>query len=202
MRQRLEGIRLPWGRYQTSAFADDSAYGISSSDGPSFLQVLNDYCAASNARINYDKSVYFPLSTSSTTPAWVTSLGIASHDPTVPLRVLGYGLVLSPDGVQEDWEALYQQCKLVSINILRRNVTLQGRVLLTNSLLTSKLWYKCRLSSPPTITIHNFEKLAWNTIWNNAKGLVPSKAVGRRSKLQGGVGFISVKAQIPALQAQ
>src|SRR6185295_2710908 len=124
MRQRLRGVDLPWGRYQTSAFADDSAFGLSSSDSQPFLTTLQQYCTASNAKINYSKSVYFPLSQAAPTPPWVQQSGLRVHDPSVPYRVLGYDLVLSESGVEENWNAIYRECKTVSHNIRQRNVSL------------------------------------------------------------------------------
>src|SRR5689334_9314391 len=56
MRSRLQGIRLPWGTYTDSEYADDSGFGTHPDDGPAFTTTLDHYCAASNARINYFKS--------------------------------------------------------------------------------------------------------------------------------------------------
>src|SRR6185295_16190626 len=202
MRQRLRGVDLPWGRYQTSAFADDSAFGLSSSDSQPFLTTLRQYCTASNAKINYSKSVYFPLSQAAPTPPWVQQSGLRVQDPSVPYRVLGYDLVFSESGVEEDWAALYRECKTVSHNISQRNVSLQGRALLTTSLLSSKLWYKFRLSMPPPGLLKAFRHLAWSTVWNGHLALAPSQLIGRRGRLQGGINFIELKVQAQALQAQ
>ena len=70
---------------------------------------------------------------------WVTQLGLRIQNPVVPFRVLGYDLVLSPDGVQEDWGALYQRLEQVSRDILTRQVSLQGRSLLVSSKLFGRL---------------------------------------------------------------
>jgi exonuclease III len=202
MRSRLHGISLPWGVYQDSAFADDSAYGLGPTDGSPFLQTLHEYCNASNARINYNKSVFFPLSTIAPIPSWVAHTGLRVHNPLHPLRVLGYDLVMSPLGVQEDWNALYSKCEQVSRSIIARHVTLQGRALLTTSLLSSKLWYKCRLSWPDDTVLKRFTKLAWSTVWNDHPALAPAQLIGRRPRRQGGVNFLAPDAQIPALHAQ
>jgi hypothetical protein len=202
MRQRLRGVDLPWGRYQTSAFADDSAFGLSSSDSQPFLTTLQQYCAASNAKINFTKSVYFPLAQAAPTPPWVQTSELRAHDPSVPFRVLGYDLVLSELGVKENWTALYRECKTVSHNIRQRHVSLQGRAMLTTSLLSSKLWYKFRLSMPSPGLIRAFRDLAWSTVWNGHPALAPFQLIGRRGRLQDGVNFIEPKAQAQAFQAQ
>jgi len=76
-----------------------------------------------------------------------------------PIWVLGYDLVLSPDGVQENWTALYNQLETVSQDILSRRLTLQGRSLCVTSLLFSRLWYKFRLFTPSTTQLNKFTRL-------------------------------------------
>ena len=203
LRKRLRGLRLPWGVYITGAYADDLGIGVALSDGRILIVTLEDYCRASNSRINFHKSVYMPLSPTATTlPPWAASLGLQFHNPRIPIRVLGYDLVLSPDGVQEDWDALYAKLESTSRNILSRHLTLQGRSLLVTSKLFSRLWYKFRLSSPDQDGMRRFLNLGWSTIWNDHTALKPSMPIGRRSRLTGGVNFLSPWVQAQALQAQ
>ena len=58
---------------------------------------------ASNGLVNFTKSHIFDLSGSAVTPRWITATGLQVHDPQHPIRVLGYDLILSPSGVQENW---------------------------------------------------------------------------------------------------
>src|SRR6185369_7557046 len=67
LRKRLRGLRLPWGVYITGAYADDLDIGVALSDGRILIVTLEDYCRASNSRINFHKSVYMPLSPTATT---------------------------------------------------------------------------------------------------------------------------------------
>jgi hypothetical protein len=202
MRLRLQGLALPWGFYRTSAFADDSAYGLHPDDAPAFQDTLDLYCAASNARINYHKSRFVSLSPDDPTPQWTRNMQLQVHDPRTPFRVLGFDLALSPEGIREDWDALYTRLRSQVPHILQRNVSLQGRVLLVNTLLTSRLYYKFRLSSPTGNQLRLFQTLAWKAVWNNHPALAPSQLIGRRRRLDGGLGFLSVQTQAPALQAQ
>ena len=203
LRSRLQGLRLPWGVFITGAYADDATIGITLSDSRTLIFTLNEYCRASNSRINFNKSVYMPLSTNvHSLPQWASSLGLQFHDPQTPIRVLGYDLVLSSDGVREDWNALHTKLESISQDILSRRLTLQGRSLLVTSKLFSRLWYKFRLSTPPTDVLNKFTRLGWKTVWNDHTALVPAMAIGRRSRLSGGVHFLSPAAQAQALQAQ
>ena len=203
LRSRLQGFRLPWGVFVTGAFADDLSITITLSDGTVLIATLDEYCRASNSRINFQKSVYMPLSGSvSAAPRWAASLGLRFHDPRTPIRVLGFDLVLSPDGVQEDWDALYTKLESTSTSILSRHLTLQGRTLLVTSKLFSRLWYKFSLSSPPHEMLTRFSNLGWKTVWNGHPALAPSVAIGRRPRLQGGVNFLYPAAQAQALLAR
>jgi hypothetical protein len=58
------------------------------------------------------------------------------------------------------------------------------------------------LSSPSNSQIGKFTKLAWSTIWNEHTALVPSMAIGRRRRRDGGLGFLQPQAEIYALLAQ
>ena len=99
LRKRLQGIRLPWGTFITGAYADDAHIGIALSDGRVLIITLNEYCRASNSRINFAKSKYMPISTNvHSLPQWASDLGLQFHDPQTPVRVLGYDLVLSSEG--------------------------------------------------------------------------------------------------------
>ena len=204
LRTRLQGIRLPWGVFITGAYADDATIGIALSDGRVLLFTLNEYCRASNSRINFTKSKYMPLSsTVHSLPQWAADLGLQFHDPQNPIRVLGYDLVLSPEGVQENWDALLSSLESVSQDILSRRLTLQGRSLCVTSMLFSRLWYKFRLSTPETVAeLNKFTRLGWKTVWNDHPGIAPSMEIGRCSRQSGGVRFLSPVAQASALQAQ
>jgi len=135
------------------------------------------------------------------TPSWVISMGLQVHDPRVPFRVLGYDLALCPEGIQEDWDKLYREFAALANGLLQCNVTLQGWVLLTNMLLTSRLQYKLRLSMPSDTHLRSFQNLAWNTVWKGSK-LRSSHLLGQRPRQAGGLGFLAVKTQAIVLHAQ
>src|SRR6185295_20290250 len=96
---------------------------------------------------------------------WIVNSGLTVHDHTQPLHVLGYNLVLSPEGVQEDWPALHDALRAKAHSLQRRSCDLQGRVLLANSMVLSKLWYKLRLSSPSLAQLSAFRAIAWEAVW-------------------------------------
>jgi hypothetical protein len=92
LRLRLTGISLPWGFYKT----DDLTVGLARTDVPILRQILAAYGRASNGQVNTDKSTILDLSASTSTPAWIQNTGFTIQDPSQPICVLGFALLLSP----------------------------------------------------------------------------------------------------------
>src|SRR6185295_16928022 len=105
-RSRLQGISLPWGHFKVGAFADDLHAGLAPTDVPTFNRTLQEYCIASNSRINTDKSSILNLSLSNPLPLWLSSLPYPPHPPTEPIQVLGYRLQLNPTGISSNWQPI------------------------------------------------------------------------------------------------
>jgi hypothetical protein len=202
LRLRLTGISLPWGFYKTGAFADDLTVGLARTDVPILRQILADYGRASNGRINDDKSTILDLSASTTTPVWIQDAGFTIQDPSQSFRVLGFDLLLSPTGVQEDWSALYSSMEAVAQRLMSRSCALQGRALLAHSLVLSKLWYKGQLSSPTAPHYANFRRLGLEVVWGGKTALKPRALTMRRQRRHGGIGFLDPATQIQAQHAQ
>ena len=172
LRTRLSGLTLPWGPYVLKAFADDTHVVLSPTDPPTFLQTLDSFQTASNSRINIDKSTLLALSDSSS--AWTDALPFPCHNPAQPVRVLGYQLIRKAGGIQEDWNAFLTDFEPRALALTGRHCSLQGRVLLTNMLLLSRIWYKGRHSSPPPASSKALRKLCWNMVWGGHPTLAPS----------------------------
>jgi hypothetical protein len=187
LRLRLTGISLPWGFYKTGAFADDLTVGLTRTDVPILRQVLADYGRASNGRTNDDKSMILDLTASTTTPVWIRDTGFTVQDPTLSFRVLGFDLLLSPAGVQEDWSALYSSMHAIAHRLTGRSCALRGRALLAQSLVLSKLWYKGQLSSPTAPHYAAFRRLGLEVVWGGSVALKPGVSTMRRHRLKGGV---------------
>src|SRR6185312_13768084 len=148
LRLQLMGVRLPWGSFIVAAFVDDPTVGLSQTDVPALQAVLAQYGRASNGRVNITKSRILDLSGSPQTPPWIHQSGFPVHAHSRPIRVLCFDLLRSPEGVQENWQALLTSMRAAANKLRTRSCALQGRALLVNSKVLSKLWYKGRLSSP------------------------------------------------------
>ena len=201
LRLRLQGVTLAWGCFIVAAFADDLTLGLTRTDVPELQRVLAQYGRASNGQINFDKSKILDLSGAANTPQWIQNTGFIVHDHTLPISVLGYDLLRSPEGVSENWTALFDEMKAVANTLSTRSCALQGRALLVNSLVLSKLWYKGRLSSPSGNLLRHIREMAWEAVWAGSTALKPSYKVGKRPSRLGGVSFLDPAVQLTALQA-
>ena len=201
LRFRLQGVTLAWGCFILAAFADDLTLALARTDVPELQRVLAQYGRASNGQVNFDKSKILDLSGNANTPQWIQDTGFIVHDHTLPINVLGYDLLRSPEGVSENWTALYDDMQAVANKLCTRSCALQGRALLVNSMVLSKLWYKGRLSSPSATLLSSFRTMAWEAVWAGSLALKPSYKVGKRPPRLGGVSFLDPAVQLPALQA-
>ena len=201
LRLQLMGVRLPWGSFIVAAFADDPTVGLSQTDVPALQAVLAQYGRASNGRVNITKSRILDLSGSPQTPPWIQQSGFPVHAHSRPIRVLGFDLLRSPEGVQENWQALLTSMRAAANKLRTRSCALQGRALLVNSKVLSKLWYKGRLSSPSGTIIKSIRTLAWAAVWDGSTALTPGVPTGQRPPRLGGVGFLDPEVQLIALQA-
>ena len=122
-------------------------------------------------------------------------------DRSQPVCIVGFDLLRCPEGVQEDWPALIATMRAAANKLRTRSCALQGRALLVNSKVLSKLWYKGRFSSPSGTQIKVIRSLAWEAVWAGRTTLKPSIDVGRRPANLGGVGFLDPEVQLYALQA-
>jgi hypothetical protein len=175
---------------------------LATTDAPVLQSVLDHYGRASNGLTNRDKSKILDLSGSAATPQWIQATGYTVHDHTQAIKVLGFDLIRTPEGVMEDWPTLIQQMRDTAMRVRTRSCALQGRVLLANSMVLSQLWYKGRLSSPSPRAIQDIRTLGWEVVWGGRTSLKPSAhSVGRRPRHHGGVGFLDPEAQLSALQA-
>ena len=140
------------------AYADDIACFLNEpQELRHLLTLLSQYSGASNALVNYHKTVALSLSGSrrSFTTHWVTSLTACHitqwHDSSSvgPVVYLGYPLYTTP--IQRDFflSSLLEKIKKACDIHRSRQFSVRGRATIVNSLILSKLWHILRVVSVP-----------------------------------------------------
>jgi hypothetical protein len=162
IRQRISGLVHPYfdAPFKVSAFADDTCVAYSTRDAQAIIQSFDEYSAASNAKVNYAKSVLLPLSP-----------GVPAH---TPFHVAGegesftyLGLVLTRGS--ENWKTMgAQMIEKVERTIASwrpRVLSLRSRVRLVKACLFSKLYYVAGVLAVPDYVVRKIRSLALKYIW-------------------------------------
>ena len=80
-----------------------------------------------------------------------------------------------------------------------RSLSLKGRVLVTNSLLLSKLWYAASVLQIPAPLLLRLNSAIFTFIWKGAHKNPLKREVLYRRKNQGGLGLLEIASQALAL---
>ena len=174
------------------AYADDTTIiGSSLSD----LHILLDtvfplYNLATGGLINAQKSSLFLISPSSSLLPPPNSPPISSH-----LSILGFTLPINPSNTDSLWNSLNQKIKSRVSSLSSRNLSLKGRVLITKSLLLSKIWYYATICPPPPNITKSLQSTINNFIWNNSK-IHPRFEIATLPVKQGGISLPDIKQEL------
>ncbi|KAK4521913.1 uncharacterized protein ATC70_004451 [Mucor velutinosus] len=206
-------IQNPWispAPIKVLAYADDVLSFVKSQDELVELQDrLRVYNQASNAKINYSKSVAFPLhggkmkdTDGQQVKRYVTTqLRMKWYDShsTGYIKYLGYPL----------WFANHQRDVFVSellgnIRVMTdiygsRKVSLYGKANIANTLILSKLWHVIRVVSLPQEVLKKIKSTIYQFVMS---GLFPPLKANSffLPRDQGGLGLIDIGAQQKSLQ--
>ncbi|KAG0954319.1 hypothetical protein G6F31_013182 [Rhizopus arrhizus] len=137
------------------AYADDVCVFLSSP--ADFLRLqhhLQTYGQVSNAKVNLSKTeaIFLNGKSSSQWQQLLTQHQILKwhdHTKSQPLRYLGFPVIQSIAQRRYVEDQLLQNIKTQCSIYSQRNLSIRGRVTVTNTLLLSKLWYSLRVISLP-----------------------------------------------------
>jgi Reverse transcriptase (RNA-dependent DNA polymerase)/zinc-binding in reverse transcriptase len=191
LRRSLSGLPIPYLPFQVGAFADDLVVGISSpQDHDYLLEGIELHQKACNARLNLGKSETLFLSDSPSSPilgtmlprdAIFTHLGIPFHPQSLPFPPSYYASLL--DNLRAT-VAAWQPRKL----------SLQGKVLIINSRLLSKLWYLAYFVSFSPSFFADLQKIISAYLWDSRHPQIAANTLFT-PRSRGGLGLIHPPSQ-------
>ena len=172
------------------AYADDTTIiGHTSND---LFLLLNSifplYHSITGGQINVQKSSLYPLSP-------LTFPSIPNSPPTSSsLNILGFNLPINSLNTNSLWSNL--QHKLINhSNLLSsRNLSLKGKVLISKSLLLSKLWYYTPICPPPPNFIKSIQNIINKFIWGTSH-IHPSFSTSSLPTTNGGISLPNFKLE-------
>ncbi len=204
---KVEGLTLPGGgRVRDQTFADDTALYLQGS--PINLdraqKVIDIFCTASGAKVNWHKSAAIWASKNERGWNWGEEVGLKWVPAGEGTRYLGIqvGFHLPPE---VNFGKLRLALKNKLINWNNNRLSLAGRILVANQVLLASMWYIAASWNPSHGMCSHIRGIVRNFIWGGRD--TPTRAKVKWSTLvrpiaQGGLGIIDPKAQSEALLAK
>ena len=169
---RIHGLRPPDSEAEVklSQFADDTTLLLT--DEQSITETFNTfdlYERASGAKINKGKCK--GLWCGAFARRTDQLFGFEWYNDFIPDKILGqyFGNV---DCTQRNWEAKIQKINDIIAAWRHRDLSLKGKALLINTLLTSTLWYNVTSLSMPPWAVSQIERSIYAFFWSNKHPLV------------------------------
>ncbi|KAK4513077.1 uncharacterized protein ATC70_011523 [Mucor velutinosus] len=170
---------------------------------------LRTYNKASNSKINYDKSVAFPLHGGRMTSQTggliqdhaTNNLKIKWYDSTSTgfIKYLGYPIWFCNQQRDVYIAKLLGDITTAVERFAARQVSLYGRANIANTMILSKLWHVIRIVSLPKDTVKKITSIIYQFVMS---GLYPPLKGNSLflPRYQGGLGLIDIMAQQKVLQ--
>jgi hypothetical protein len=200
----VKGRALPrGGKITDQTFADDTAlYLQGTRDNMERTQkVLDIFCKASGAKINWHKIATIWASKKNKEWEWGQEVGLQWIPESKGVRYLGIqvGFHLPPEA---NFDKMLSALKGKLINWSTCRLSLAGRILVANQVLLASMWYLAATWNPNPRMCCQVRGVVRNFIWSG-------KATNARAKVkwetlvlptsQGGLGIIDPKTQSEAL---
>ncbi len=204
---KVEGLTLPrGGLVRDQTFADDTALYLQGS--PPNLDraenVLNIFCRASGAKINWHKSAAIWANKKERDWQWGVEEGLRWIPDAEGTRYLGVqvGSHLPPAA---NFEKMMVSLKGKLVSWSNNRLSLAGRILVANQVLLASMWYIAASWNPSPRMCSQVRGVVRNFIWGGRDAPAHTKVKWSTMVIpitQGGLGIIDPKAQSEALLAK
>ncbi len=193
----VKGFVLPTGNPCSKAkgYADDGNYYLSDLISVEFLlEIIEMYGRASESKLNRDKTKLFLAgSLKNENP---DHLGVKILRDK--LKVLGVWLG-TENCDKDNWDPIIEKV----INVFKlwrmRNLTIEGRACILQTLALAKVWYVGTVLIPPKWVLESLEKEITNFLWKGKNHLI-NKDIVRTEKSKGGLGVFCVEDKCKVLK--
>ena len=158
---------------------------------PAFLEIVQLYEDASNAKMAYAKSQGVVLNTSDAAleDRYRRELQLEWLQPGQSFRLLGYHLGLGQLDLAPVWTKMLNKAKATLQMLMSCKVSLHRRILLIKSKLFSLIQYAALLHNLPPQVLKKLENMAWSFLWKKKLGSVLAKKKAYKSITAGGLNY-------------
>jgi hypothetical protein len=151
------------------------------------------YCNASGAKINKNKSEVILFQSDNNPPPFDLK------DYTLKRYTKYLGIMIGHDIPSNlIWDPVLNTMKAMTSLWKKRNTSIQGRVLVTKALISSRLWYIAYNQIIPEAVFKEIQEIIYEFIWQGKRAPV-NHVIASRKKKDGGLNVLSVESQIQAL---
>jgi len=207
LRYDVEGLNLPrGGRLKDQTFADDTALYLKGDQAnlDRAQGVLETFCIASGAKVNWNKFVAIWVSRRERTWTWGQEVGLKWIPEGEGVRYLGVQVGFRLP-IEANFDKMMTALKGKLINWSHSNLSLAGRILVANQVLMASMWYLAASWNPNPRMCSQVRGVVRNFIWGGKAA--PSQAKVKWDTLtlpiaKGGLGIIDPKTQSEALLAK
>jgi len=196
--EMIKGIKISddlW--IKLIAYADDLAvYVASYEEWQELKRIFDEYGLASNARLNVNKTLVFPMQRGATAmKAEFTQEGVQwyDHETERTEKYLGFPIVCDKKQLDNFFNTMLEKIQ-ATINIhSQRQLSIAGRSLIINALLLARLWHVVRIYNPTKAWIKQLR----TALSRFAMPFFPrpSMDTAEAPKEKGGLGIINVHHQ-------
>ena len=196
---KIKGIKIGAIEYLLSQFADDTDLYL-----PFDSQVINavldtfSYIQQNiGLTISYDKTVLYRIGSIAFSDAKVYTL-FPIKWTNDPINTLGVDL-LNRDELSRNFEKCLLKIRSVSNMWYYRNMTLTGKILIVNTLMSSIFTYKMQsIDVVPQGLYAEYDKIVENFLWKGCRSKINLRTL-QATKINGGGGLINLESQHQAL---
>ena len=193
----IKGFKLPSGRScsKVKGYADDANYYLHDIVSVEvLLEVIEDFCQASEAKLNRDKTKL--LLVGSLKGAQTNQIGVKIL--LNKIKVLGIWTG-SENCDKDNWDPIVLKIMNTFKVWKMRNLTIYGRACITQILALSKLWYVGSVITPPKEIIETIEKEITSFLWRGKQHLI-NREIVRLPKNDGGLGIANIEEKCRVLK--
>ena len=194
----IQGIMLNSVTLKAKAYADDTTIGITLRDWPLLLMSISLYERASNAEINFNKSKLLQLNGKANQYTYTSPFTDLQEDETIVS--LGFPIKNGKLNYKGLWMKLINRMKSKIDQVSQRNLSIRGKVLVTKSLILSKIWYFVPAAPPNHKIKHEITSLISKYIRSSA--ILPAYSELTEQIMLGGMSSPDVSNSINAILAK
>ena len=156
------------------------------------LEIFTDIETHTGLTINYDKTSMYRLGSIANSDTQIYTQR-KLHWTNDPINALGIELYKTKREMLANYENIFLKLEVVSAMWYYCHLTLIGKVLIANALMSSLYVYKLQvLPQIPDTVVNRLEKVLCQFIWNERKPKLPLDTLQREKHL-GGLGLIDIR---------